>query len=402
MDEQQLSTLPLLLEEETLSGQIPPYQLRGTMAVIQGQNLKINVDKLDEVFEVYFGAIYSLTDNKLCVFFRAQPQQDHLKLALSFLRDFAQKNSADQYSLKKAVLLIEESGDTLKISERFEKFSDEEIKSISTLAQFQHQASATDSYLQVTSFTSIEHILEIYRPIELGFYFRKADDLAQTLNYISEKILENESDEIKEGFVLFKIFKLKYKNESLLNAYKSLLNVLMRLYKQNSNVKTLVSACLTMAPSILSSDSLDDELQELLNWCLQFTDLRIKANALETLGYFDPDNPFIESLSSSRFNRIASEALIIQSRKGLTRHLTDQILGFLHSANPYFVASGLYIVGFICHFHSQQNFDEYSNNALFSELITETYKFKEHTHSMVRKRAKVTIQILESIKRVAA
>jgi hypothetical protein len=410
------------LIEEIGSGRTPPYSIQGTMLLIRFHTELTGFDysRYEEIFDVYHGKLARLSKVELEVLFKGSADADHRILAFSFMRDFLRRDS----SLAKDVTFYFGSG-VIEFGEVNDCpcFFGETVDSIrreaheggertgflgfipkhllNTLAAFGQFEELGNKHLAIRNITSVSEVLETYLPLQTASYFRHPEDLSQTLGYLSEKIVEGELTELKDAFFQFKTFRLAEKNELLLNAYKSLLNLLIRLFRKNSSLKHLISSCVAVSDNLLPPDCLDDELSELLAWCLQFQDLRLKASTIEALGHFDPDNPLVTDYLSSKFNRIASEAILIKARTELSDDLTAKVLSFMDSSNPFFVASGLYLVGFICEYHFQKNQDYFMKNRNFKILVERTLIFRNHTHSMVRKRARATLKMIEGLKGAA-
>ncbi|MBK7963132.1 MAG: hypothetical protein IPK04_19250 [Bdellovibrionales bacterium] len=410
------------LIEEIGSGRTPPYSIQGTMLLIRFHTELIGFDysRYEELFDVYHGKLARLSKAELEVLFKGSADADHRILAFSFMRDFLRRDP----SLAKDVTFYFGSG-VIEFGEVNDSpcFFGETVDAIrreaheggertgflgfiprhllDTLAPFGQFEELGNKHLAIRNITSVSEVLETYLPLQTASYFRHPEDLSQTLGYLSEKIVEGEMTELKDAFFKFKTFRLTEKNDQLLNAYKSLLNLLIRLFRKNSSLKHLISSCVAVSDNLLPPDCLDDELSELLAWCLQFQDLRLKANTIEALGHFDPNNPLVTDYLSSKFNRIASEALLIKARTELSDELTAKVLSFMDSSNPFFVASGLYLVGFICEYHFQKNQDYFMKNRNFRRLIERAMVFRNHTHSMVRSRARATLKMIEGLKGAA-
>lgn len=405
------------IADEMNSGRVPPYGFEAAILVIKDINTKsklINEISFQEFLDIYRGKISKLTENSIEIIFKLQPDEDCRLLAFALNRDLEKtgklKNlisclhfgevyfhDKDQPEFLGSCLeSVRSFIDNSKISEGF--YFHATLKDhFSSLCFFDNHK----EYCKVKKYTSILELLETYMPLEAASYFRNSDDLAHTLNYLSEKIVENDFSEIKDAFYFLKRFKIEQTSPSLLNSYKSLLNLLLRMYKQNQDMKHLLSSCISAAPHLISNTSFDDELKELLNWCLAFRDLRVKANTIEALGYFDPEFPTINEHSNSKFNRIAAEAMLVQGRKELDQVMTDKILSFLNSANPYFVSSGLYLISSLCEYHFYKDYSYFSKNPNFNKLMERVLVFKDHPHSMIRIRAQSTLKILETLKGAA-
>lgn len=408
--------------DERNTGKIPPYSIEGSYLLIRLHQEKPYFDfsKYQELFDVYHTRISKVSTHEFEVFFKKSAQSDHRLLAISFYRDLLRSSGADQKKITGFITTgciefgevhkrTEFYGDILSSMRQFAASAhgpegrlgyvhNSLIECYSSYGQF---ARTEGVFSPIEKLTQISQVLETFMPLESASYYRHPEDLSQTLNYLSEKIVEGELVEIKDAFYRLKTFRLREKSLLLLNSYKTLLNLLIRMYRLNTNMKHLVSSCISVAPHLLAPDCFDDELKELLNWCLQLKDPRIKANTLAALGHFDPENPQLTQFVYSKFNRVASEAIVILARKKLDAELMQQILSFLSSANPFFVASGLYIIGVVCEYHFQRNYEYFHSSEDFKILIERAQIFKNHPHSMIRARALATLKLVENLKGAA-
>ncbi|MCB0368961.1 MAG: hypothetical protein KDD45_05775 [Bdellovibrionales bacterium] len=178
----------------------------------------------------------------------------------------------------------------------------------------------------------------------------------------------------------------------VINSYKKLLKRGILLFNKDRNYNSMLSAIISLSYYIVPVEYFDAELFETLQICYNLPDGRVKANTLTALGEFDPDSELFKENIDSKFNRIASEAILVEAKKKLTNNLVMKVEDFLNSSNPFFIASGIYIVGQLI---------QYYQNATRSEilkldpLIKKINFYCKHPHEMVRKRALKTFTQIE-------
>ncbi|MBL7556034.1 MAG: hypothetical protein JNM24_09450 [Bdellovibrionaceae bacterium] len=139
-----------------------------------------------------------------------------------------------------------------------------------------------------------------------------------------------------------------------------------------------------------------------MNDCVDLPDTRIKANALTAISEFDPYSELFKEHINSKFNRIAAEALIAEGKKSLNVAIFDKLKEFFNSSNPFFVASGIYVVGQLLEYY--RNSPRNSENMFQSDFdffVKKITVFSNHPHEMIRKRAIYTKKMIEGDKRSA-
>lgn len=178
----------------------------------------------------------------------------------------------------------------------------------------------------------------------------------------------------------------------IIQSYKNLFKKGINLFNIDRNYNTVLSAIISLSYYLVPVDQFDDELYAILNECYHLPDARVKANTITALGEFDPHSELFKENINSKFNRIASEAIIVEAKKNLSVKLIQKIQDFLASSNPFFIASGLYIVGQLIQFYQAASKSELLK---LDPLIQTSRSYSKHPHEMVRKRALKTLETIE-------
>jgi adenylate cyclase len=178
----------------------------------------------------------------------------------------------------------------------------------------------------------------------------------------------------------------------IIQSYKNLLKKGITLFSFDRNYNSVLSAIISLSYYLVPVEQFDDELYVILNECYNLPDARVKANTITALGEFDPTSELFKENINSKFNRIASEAIIVEAKKNLSGKLIAKIEDFLNSSNPFFIASGIYVVGQLIQFYQAASKVELLK---LEPLIAKTKSYCKHPHEMVRKRALKTLETIE-------
>ncbi len=209
-------------------------------------------------------------------------------------------------------------------------------------------------------------------------------------------IEDNNRDAFFAKFYQLRNLKADKVTDKLVSSYKHLLLKAISHFRNDNTVNTVVSSIVSLSYGLIPTDKLDTELLKILTDCLELADTRIKANALTAICEFDPVSELFKEHINSKFNRIAAEALIAEGKKGLSSQIFDKLRAFFASSNPFFVASGIYVVGHLMEYY-RDSFERSENHFQedFDFFVKKIKVFSTHPHEMVRKRALQTLILVE-------
>lgn len=216
------------------------------------------------------------------------------------------------------------------------------------------------------------------------------------LDAMETSVNENDRDVFFNKFYQIRNLKADRVSNKLVAAYKSLLEKSVIKFKKDNSYNTIVSSIISLSYGLIPTDKLDTELLKVLTDCLELADTRIKANALTAICEFDPFSELFKEHINSKFNRIAAEALIAEGKKGLNVGIFEKLKAFVNSSNPFFVASGVYVVGqLVEYYHESFKRSENMFDTDFDFFVKKIDIFANHPHEMVRKRALTTKKLIE-------
>lgn len=175
-------------------------------------------------------------------------------------------------------------------------------------------------------------------------------------------------------------------------SYKNVLKKGIVLFNQDRDYNSVLSAVISLSYYLVPVEHFDAELYAILDQCYNLPDARVKANTITALGEFDPHSELFKENINSKFNRIASEAIIVEAKKDLSNSLVMKIEEFLLSSNPFFISSGMYIIGQLIQFYQNASKSEMIK---LEPLIAKTKSYCKHPHEMVRKRALKTTDTID-------
>ncbi|MEK6772627.1 MAG: hypothetical protein AABY64_01695 [Bdellovibrionota bacterium] len=221
------------------------------------------------------------------------------------------------------------------------------------------------------------------------------------------KILDLMRDDIENsqrGEFFHKFYDLKEQSYTtvspeVIRLYKNILRTSVKKFKADKSMNNILSATISLSHNLIPTNLYDIEIDEIFNICLNLDDSRTKANVLTALGEYNPESPLFKDYFDSQSNRVAADALAVEAKKTLSDEILDRIDLFLASTNPYFVASGIYLIARLTEYFSEKNnTEEQKKLARFFPIIS---KFSTHPHEMIRKRALKSMPAVEILRKSA-
>lgn len=222
------------------------------------------------------------------------------------------------------------------------------------------------------------------------------------LEVMENAVAENNRDVFFNKFYQVRNMRAESASPEIVAAFKRLLLKSIAEFNKNNTFNTIVSSIISLSYGLIPTDKLDSDLLKVMNDCVDLPDTRIKANALTAISEFDPYSELFKEHINSKFNRIAAEALIAEGKKSLNVAIFDKLKEFFNSSNPFFVASGIYVVGQLLEYY--RNSPRNSENMFQSDFdffVKKITVFSNHPHEMIRKRAIYTKKMIEGDKRSA-
>lgn len=224
--------------------------------------------------------------------------------------------------------------------------------------------------------------------------------LVKILDLIREDIEHNQRGEFFQKFYDLKNQNYPKVSAETVRVFKGILKAAIRKFQTDPSMNNVLSSIISLTPNIIPVESFDKELDGVLQQCLNLTDARTKANALNALAEYNPESDVFKKHFNSNSNRIAADALIIEGKKQITPEIEKHIEQFLNSFNPYFMASGIYIVAILAEHYKKT--DPTVIDKSLKKFFQKIEVYSQHPHEMVRKRALQSLPALRPTKKDAA
>jgi len=239
----------------------------------------------------------------------------------------------------------------------------------------------------VKKFTELKYLLP-YRPLEeLASIFKSDKDILFWIEQMKTMVTHGSQSEFIILFNELKEIKFEVGNKDVVQNYTQLLEWTYSEFLKDENKKVFLSALISLAFNLVPVESFTTSLFSLLEKLINVADNRTKANALIALSEFDPNSTRYKGFLNDSSNRLAGNALLIEAKKDFNSRTYDMILTFLKSDNPFFIATGLYVVEQVFKHYMTFNNVFFRSFPLFSQLKEESRPFLKSDNAMIRNRA---------------
>ncbi len=239
----------------------------------------------------------------------------------------------------------------------------------------------------ITKFAKLNDLLGKTSATELISVYKSDSDILFWLDHLKMAIEQNKKDYFFKIFAELKEVKYSSVNEHVIRNYTHMLRWILTEFQKNSEMKTFLSALVSLAYNLIPAKAFNTELYNIFEQILRVDDPRTKANALTTLSEFDPSSELYKDYLANDSNRLAGNALLLAAKKDFNAKIYDHILNFIYSENPYFIATGLFVTEQIFKFYSETNAVFFKSYPLFSDLLKACGEFLNHESPMIKARA---------------
>jgi len=169
-------------------------------------------------------------------------------------------------------------------------------------------------------------------------YFRTDNDLTMMLREMSNAVLNSQDHVFHQLRTHLASLSIHRVTHSVVDQYRQLLKVGMK----SGNMQAL-SGITLLAKTLLSPESVDEEILKDLNQCLQSPNKRVVSNTREALQSLKPELIDLPAFVKNDDNRIAADAMIdLVKIEGLTDEHAKQISSWFSSNSSAFQLSALY------------------------------------------------------------
>jgi hypothetical protein len=256
----------------------------------------------------------------------------------------------------------------------------------------------TESHIvEIKKFTTVEAALQKI-PLQLvAENFRSNRDL---LHIITEAEILLEAKDDPQFFNLIsplRTMQVSWVDEKVVNAYLSLLKLCFRCGEEKLAESKRLGSVISLSQNILQKDQLKPQWVDALQRCESAMDPRVQANALIVQAHFDLDIKGLDKKMNSNHNRIAADAVLVAGRQDFNESLYERVQSFLHSDQPRFKASALYLIATLIEYHFDRDMVYLKANSHLRRLAKEVPKYVQDANPMVQSRAKLSLKAIQKV-----
>lgn len=180
-----------------------------------------------------------------------------------------------------------------------------------------------------------------------------------------------------------------FSDEAVRDSY---LSTIERFYSAQNSKEFPLSFLITLSRTLLSLESYDSRLQAMLERCLESSDRRVVANAVETWMHFDPNHQSeaIAKLLKHHDNRVVANTLIKMGILDMGRQVIQGLNQLLDSTEPKYIASGAYAAGILSSYHRATNPQLLETHLGFRQVMKKVRSLTSHPDAIVRHQALIS------------
>ena len=133
------------------------------------------------------------------------------------------------------------------------------------------------------------------------------------------------------------------------------------------NPKILASV-VTLTQLLVPTKMVSNKLTEILKLYLQFTDPRVRANAVSVLGDAPSNVRFLRKFIHSDDNRVSADALVVAGKQVVDQELVKRVHSLLKSPDKVYQASGRYVALKLVEHYKEHDAVYYNTNPHLKKL----------------------------------
>ncbi len=223
---------------------------------------------------------------------------------------------------------------------------------------------------------------------DLLSFYRSNDDIAHILRFVASptgcpNVL------LLQLLQQLKTYMLTQDSAELQDLYLALINALIGRGADPKYDHYLLSSALMLASNLFSIEAFKTKARPVFIKCLQSSDRRVVANAIESFSVLEPeavDNVFA-SFTTESDNRIVANALVKEGKRRWEKKLAKKIQKMLASKDPLYVSSALFALGEIAFSLKEEDQATYYAHADLQKLIGQLTKYAVDKNQMTRRQA---------------
>ncbi|MBX7231018.1 MAG: hypothetical protein K1X29_02930 [Bdellovibrionales bacterium] len=247
--------------------------------------------------------------------------------------------------------------------------------------------------VEIKDFIPIQIFLE-QKNLAVIKWFRSDADLVTLMEFLGDQIGLVGPDFFIKIDKILRHFEVEEVPSALAQSYERLLTKLIEWTEtrpNDENWNVVLSSLIALGAHLLKSLGLSDSLRALLELGLKHQDPRVRGNSVLTLDELSPETYSFHELLSHPTNRVVADVLLAQGRRDLQSQVFHQLKQFLYSENPFFVASGIYVLSYLYDYHRDRDPVYFKANPYLQQIPLLIEPFLSHNNVMVQKRAEISM-----------
>lgn len=200
--------------------------------------------------------------------------------------------------------------------------------------------------IEIKSFANLDDALN-EEPVNALSYFRSDQDIVHILNHMRVNIRGWSKEKILFFYKTLLAIPITQIGGRVEAQYSMLLAEVDSWNESSGNSVASLVALGTMTnlgAHLLRTGAFNQKLRDILEKNLKHPDQRIRGNTVITLDELSPETYSFKEMFAQPFNRAAADALLAEGRREVTEEVFTFLEDFLHAKDPFFVASGLYVL----------------------------------------------------------
>jgi adenylate cyclase len=247
--------------------------------------------------------------------------------------------------------------------------------------------------IEIKDFAPVSEALEAKDIAGLEYYKSDADIVA-ILSDLKTRFSEFKKEEFLHIYKVLKSANVEKVGGALTAAFAELFTDIdaWAAVDAENETRTLALASFTsLAGTLLRSGALPESMRLIMERNLQHKDPRVRGNTVLALDELSPETYSFKEMFALPFNRAAADALIAEGRRDYTPEVHGFLKDFLASKDPFFVASGIYVLAYLYDFHRQRDSVYFKANSWLQEIPGLINQHSRAKDNMVRRRAQISM-----------
>lgn len=249
---------------------------------------------------------------------------------------------------------------------------------------------------EVKEFVPMNKLLKDQNQSLLALY-RSDTDLETLLTNVSDTIDEIKVEDFMSLYKALRETTITRVGGGVAKAYERLLEVVSDRADRIPELTVILASVINLGSVLLRAGAMNVKVRKLLESHLKHPDQRVRGNAIMALDELSPETYSFREMFSQPYNRAAADALIAEGRRDYCGEVHSFLKTFLSSNDPFFVASGLYVMAYLYNYHRDRDPVYFKANPHLREVPDMLERHMSDDHPMVKKRAEISLhQVSES------